>query len=92
VKKGKKVRLSGQIEATGNEPVCEANQIVEILRTGLKGGTTKLVGTDKTDAAGIFQTKEKVKKSSLFIARVAETPACEPETSGTKKIKAKKKK
>ncbi|HYU61977.1 MAG TPA: hypothetical protein VEK39_14555 [Solirubrobacterales bacterium] len=90
VKKGKAVTLSGQLEATGNDPACEQNQSVEILRTGLEGGTPTQVATAQTDAQGSFATKVKVKKSSLYTARVQETPACEPETSDTEKVRVKK--
>jgi DNA-binding beta-propeller fold protein YncE len=90
VEKGRKVRLSGQLDAPGNDPACEQGQSVEILRTGLKGGAPKPVATEQTDAQGNFATKVKVKKSSLYTARVAETPACEPESSDTEKVRVQK--
>jgi hypothetical protein len=90
VEKGKKVRLSGELEATGNDPACEAGQAVEIQRTGVKGGPPQLVATVPTDAQGNYATKLKVAKSSLFTGTTAETAACEQETSDTNKVRVQK--
>ena len=91
VTKGKKVRLSGQIDATTNESGCEASQTVELQRVK-KGSAFKTFTTDQTDAAGDFAKKVKVKRTFRYRAELDETAACEDAVSNTKKVKAKPKK
>jgi hypothetical protein len=92
VKKGKKVLLSGQLDAPGSEASCESSLAVELQRkkpTQTAFTTLEQLGTD---AAGNFSTKEKVKKTFEFRAQVAETATCGAQVSNTEKVKVKKKK
>jgi sugar lactone lactonase YvrE len=92
VERGRKVRGSGQLEAAGNDPACEAAQTIEILREGLKRGGAQTVATLTTDAQGNFATNLKMRKTSLLSARAPETAACQAGTSDTEKVRVKKKK
>jgi hypothetical protein len=92
VKKGKKVRLSGQVlEASQAGAACVANQAVELQRKKPSQTTFTTVEQLQTDAAGSFSTKEKVKKTFEYRAQVAETAICGNGLSNTEKVKAKKK-
>lgn len=90
VKKGKKVRLSGQLDAPANEVGCESGQTVDLQRQKGKGDFETFEQL-QTDAAGSFATKEKVKKTFTYRATVGETDACGAGVSNTDKVKAKKK-
>ncbi len=89
VKKGKKVKLSGEIASTA--PSCESAQQLTVERK-LKGKAFKALATATTNAAGKFSLKSKVKRSADYRALVAETADCEDDVSNTEKVKAKKKK
>jgi lysophospholipase L1-like esterase len=91
VKKGKKVTLSGQLNATGRQGVCESGQTVALQRKRPKQTTFVTFTQDQTDAQGNFSLKKKVKKTFEYRAQVAETDACLGQTSNTEKVKVKKK-
>jgi hypothetical protein len=90
VEKGKKVLLSGQLDAPGNEAACESNLAVELQRKKPSQPAFTTLEQLGTDAAGNFSTKEKVKKTFEYRAQVAETDACLGQTSNTEKVKVKK--
>jgi hypothetical protein len=90
VKKGRKVRLSGQIAETRQAGACAANQAVELQRKKPKQTQFTTVEQLQTDAAGIFSAKKKVKKTFEYRAQIAETATCAAQTSNTEKVKAKK--
>jgi hypothetical protein len=92
VKNGKKVTLTGQLSAPGNEAACQAGLAVELQRKKPNQATFATLELLGTDAAGAFSTKEKVKKTFEYRAQVAETEACLGQTSNTEKVKVKKKK
>jgi hypothetical protein len=94
VEKGRKVRLSGQLDAPQNEPACEPNQAVELQRRKKKAPDSAFSTFDtiQTDATGNFSAKEKVKKTYVYRAAVAETEACDDETSNSQKVRVQKKK
>jgi hypothetical protein len=89
VKKGKKVRLSGQLAEVVRQ-ACRSDQAVELQRKKPKKANFKTVETLQTDAAGAFSTKEKVKKTFEYRAQVAETGTCGAAASNTEKVKVKK--
>jgi hypothetical protein len=92
VKKRKKVTLSGVVQATPDDPACESGQTVEIQRTGLKGGTPIPVTTAQTDGQGAFIAEVKMKKSSLFTARLPETADCSAAASAEREVRVRKRK
>ena len=92
VEKGRKVRLTGQIDAPGAEAACEPNQTVELQRKKKAAPDTAFESFDslQTDAAGNFADKVKVKKTYIYRAQVAETEACDDELSNTQKVRVQK--
>jgi subtilisin-like proprotein convertase family protein len=92
VEKGRKVRLTGQIDAPGNEAACEPNQTVELQRKPKKAPDTAFSTFDsvQTDATGNFSDKVKVKKTRIYRAQVRETEACDDELSNTQKVRVQK--
>jgi hypothetical protein len=91
VKRGKKVRLSGQIAENRQTGACLATQAVELQRSKVGKGAFKTIESLQTDAAGAFAAKEKVKKTFEYQAVLTETPTCGGQVSGTVKVKVKKK-
>jgi hypothetical protein len=88
VKKGKKVRLSGRLDAPADKADCEAAQTVSIERK--HGGDFGVVATATTDGDGDFSAKLKVKRPSTFRATVAATGTCGAGVSDTEKLTLKK--
>ena len=93
VEKGRKVTLSGQYDTPTNE-ACEPNRTVEVQRRKKSQPDTafKTFTTVQTDQAGNFADKVKVKKTRIYRAVVAETEACDDETSNSQKVRVQKKK
>jgi hypothetical protein len=89
-KNGTKVRLSGHVDAPGNEAACEVGQAVELQRKKPKGGKFGIFRQLKTNTAGDYSSKVKVKKTFTYRAFLPETPLCDDETSKKKKVKKKK--
>jgi hypothetical protein len=94
VEKGRKVRLTGQIDSPQNEAGCEPNQTVELQRKKTKAPDTAFTTfkTVQTDQAGNFADKVKVKKTRVYRAIVQESAACDEELSNTQKVRVQKKK
>jgi hypothetical protein len=92
VKRGKKVRLSGQVNAAVRQGPCESGQTVELQRKRPKQTTFTTFAQLQTDAQGTFSLKKKLRKTFEFRAQVAETDACLGQISNTEKVKVKKKK
>jgi hypothetical protein len=92
IKKGKKVRLTGQVNATARQGPCETGQTVELQRKRPKQTTFTTFAQVQTDAQGSFSLKKKVKKTFEFRAQVVETAACTAALSNSEKVKVKKKK
>jgi hypothetical protein len=94
VEKGRKVRLTGQIDAPQNEAACEPNQTIELQRRAKKAPDTAFTTfkTVQTDQAGNFAEKVKVKKTRIYRAVVNESEACDDELSNTQKVRVQKKK
>jgi hypothetical protein len=92
VEKGRKVRLTGQIDAPQNEAGCEPNQTVELQRKAKKQPDTAFSTFDsvQTDATGNFADKVKVKKTRIYRAHVQETEVCDDELSNTQKVRVQK--
>ena len=93
VKKGKKVRLTGQLDAPSNESGCEPGQSVEIQRRKKRQPDSSFAGFRQvlTDSTGNFSLDVKVKKTFIYRARVLETESCDDELSNTQKVSVKKK-
>jgi hypothetical protein len=94
VEKGRKVRLTGQIDAPLNEAGCEPNQTVELQRKAKKAPDTAFATfkTVQTDQTGNFADKVKVKKTRIYRAVVQESGVCDDELSNTQKVRVQKKK
>lgn len=91
VKKGKKVTLSGHLDAPGNEAACESRQTVEIQRKKPSQSTFAAFDSVLTDAEGNYSSKEKAKKTFEYRTQVPETATCNNQVSDTEKVKVKKK-
>ena len=88
VKKGKKVRLSGRLDAPADRTACEAAQSVSLERK--QGGQFAPVATATTDGDGDYSAKLKVKKPSTFRASVGLSSTCGSGVSDTEKVALKK--
>ena len=88
VKKGRKVGLSGQLDAP-EDPACEAGVTLDLQRQKGEGEFATFAQV-QTDAAGAFALKQKVKKTFTYRVLAGETDACLSVTSNTEKVKAKK--
>jgi hypothetical protein len=90
--KGRKVTLSGQIDAPTNEAGCEPNQTIELQRKKKAAPDTAFTtfASVQTDATGNFSDKVKVKKTRIYRAQVSETEACDDELSNTQKVRVQK--
>jgi hypothetical protein len=93
VEKGRKVLLSGQLDVAANES-CEQNRQIQIQRRLKSEDDSKFATfqTVQTDATGNYSLKVKVKKTYFYRAVVAETDACDDETSNAQKVRVQKKK
>jgi hypothetical protein len=92
VRKGGKVRFSGDVSAPQNVAGCESNQTVELQRKKPKGTGFTTFQQVQTNATGNFSVKKKIKKTFEYRAGLGETAACDDSSSNTEKVKAKKKK
>jgi len=92
VKKGRKARLSGDVNAPQDVAGCESSQTVQLQRKKPKQTTFTTFQQVQTDAAGSFSTEKKIKKTLEYRAILGETAACDDATSNSEKVKAKKKK
>ena len=74
VKKGKKVTISGGVEAP-DAPACATGVTLDVERS-TKGAIYKKVGTVTTDANGAFTVKAVVPKKARFRISAPATDAC----------------
>jgi lysophospholipase L1-like esterase len=93
VEMGRKVLLSGQLDVASNES-CEQNHQIQIQRRLKSEDDSKFAtfATANTDATGNYSLKVKAKKTYFYRAVVAETDACDDETSNSQKVRVQKKK
>ena len=91
VLKGKKVRLSGQLDAADNQSACETGQSVELQRKRPSQPTFETFEVLTTAANGAFSTKTKIRKTFQYRAVVGQIVGCAGATSDTEKVKVKKK-
>jgi hypothetical protein len=89
--RGKKVRLSGHLDAADNEPACKSGQTVDLQRRRPKQSIFKTFAQAETDAQGDFSLKKKLKNTLEFRARVPKTATCDDGLSNTEKVKVKPK-
>jgi hypothetical protein len=92
VRKGRRVRLTGQVDAPANEASCEAGQTVELQRKPKSAPDSAFATFEsvQTDAAGNFAAKVKVKRTLIYRALLQETQTCDDELSATHKVGVKK--
>ena len=78
----------GQARGCPSAPAaCEARQKVKVERKKAGSGFES-VGSDRTDANGAYSLKVKVKKTTIYRARVDGSSACAAAKSKTAKVKA----
>jgi len=92
VEKGRKVRLTGLVDAPQNPAECESIQTVELQRKKPQQPDFQTFDHAQTDGQGNFSAKEKVKKTYEYRAQVSETAVCIGQVSDTEKVKVKKQK
>jgi hypothetical protein len=92
VEKGRKVTLTGQLDVPSNES-CEPGRAIQIQRRLKSEDDSKFqtFETVQTDATGNYSHRVKVKKTYFYRAVVAETEACDDETSNSVKVRVQKK-
>jgi hypothetical protein len=94
VKKGQRVRFSGQIDAPQNEAGCEPDQTVELQRKKKKAPDSafETFASLQSGNTGKFTSVLVAKKTRVYRAVVPETATCDGQVSNTEKVKIKKKK
>jgi hypothetical protein len=80
VAKGRRVRLSGEIDG---DPACEGGQQVSIQAKPVRGGRFGTVRTATTDGDGNYSASIRMRKSRKFRATVPSTGSCSAARSGT---------
>jgi hypothetical protein len=90
VRKGKRVTLSGQLSQLVRQTECQSAQTVELQRKRPSRTSFTTFEQLQTDAAGVFSTRRKVKKTFEYRAQVPESATCAGQTSNTEKVKVKK--
>jgi hypothetical protein len=105
-KKGKKVRLSGHVDAPtalrtlqlpaakvpGNHSACDAGTTVELQRKTPKAASFATFRQLTTDSDGNFSTNAKQKKTVQYRAFLSENSLCGQASSNIQKVKKPKKK
>jgi len=74
VKKGRKVTISGAVQAP-DTPACFAGVVLTVERS-TKGAIYNVIGSVTTDASGAYSVKEKVTKKTRFRLSAPATDAC----------------
>jgi hypothetical protein len=87
VKKGKKVTISGLVDAP-DAAVCAANVTLNVERN-TRGAVYKVIDTVTTDASGAYQVQEVVKKKSRFRISVPASDTCVAAQSPPRTVKLK---
>ena len=92
VKKGQRVRFSGQIDAPQNEAGCEPDQTVELQRKKKKAPDTafETFATLQSGTTGSFTAVLVAKKTRVYRAQVPETATCLSGVSNSEKVKVKR--
>jgi Glucose / Sorbosone dehydrogenase len=90
VRKGKKVVLSGDLDAPGHEAECESGQTVKLLKARPGNSAFRPIEELQTDPHGSFSIKQKVRRSYKYRAEVEETSACAYQLSNIERVKVKK--
>jgi hypothetical protein len=86
VRKGRKVRISGRVDAPG-VPACAAGVMLNVERS-TRGAVYKVVGTVTTDAVtGAYSVRTVVKKKSRFRISAPATDACVAAQSPPRTVK-----
>jgi hypothetical protein len=88
VRKGRHVRLSGDITATGNLDQCVANQTVHLDRK--RHRDYHQFDTAKSNSMGHYSDSLKIKRTYTFRARLRSTAACQAAKSAPVKVKVKR--
>jgi hypothetical protein len=85
VRKGRKVTISGVVEAPG-APACAAGVVLNVERS-TTGAVYKVIDTVTTGGAGAYSVKETVRKKSRFRISAAATDACSSLQSPPRTVK-----
>lgn len=85
VRKGRRVRLSGQIEASD---ACSSGQTVK-LKARPRGGRFKAIGKKQSNADGSFSFRPRVRKTTDYKAVTPKNGPCEFAKSGIVRVRAK---
>jgi len=76
VRHGRRVKLSGDVEAFSNAAACQAKQPVQLQRRGLHVVHYRTFKRLTTSSTGDFSTRIKPTRSFVYRARVDETSQC----------------
>jgi hypothetical protein len=91
IRKGKKARFSGDVSAPQDVAGCESAQTVQLQRKKPKQKTSFTTFKQiQTDSAGRFSTKQRIKKTYVYRAILAENLVCDAAASPKGKVKAKR--
>jgi hypothetical protein len=85
VRRGRSVRLRGQLDAFAND-ACRTKQTVELQRHGTRSVRLRTFAKVRTNAAGAFSAKVRVRATTYFRAWVPQTAACLGAASPREKV------
>lgn len=89
VRKGRSVMLRGQLDAFANASGCQAKQKVRLQRHGTTSARFTTFTTVKTNAAGGFSVRVRVRATTYVRALVPQTSACLGAASPREKVAVK---
>jgi hypothetical protein len=87
VRKGRKVKISGLVDAP-DAPPCAANITLDVERS-THGAVYKVIDTVTTDGSGVYGVKEVVTKKARFRISAPATDACVAAQSPPRTVKLK---
>lgn len=87
VRKGARVRLSGDIEGVSS---CESAQTVQLQARPAGGGTFVTIKTLTTDGEGLYGTRVRMRRARTFRAVAPEASPCEAAVSGNVTVRVRR--
>ena len=91
IRRGKRVKLAGDVDAFSNAAACEQGAVVHLQRRRPGRLPFRTFKHLTADASGRFSLKVKPRRTSLFRALVGETDACLGDASDRERVTVKRK-
>jgi hypothetical protein len=76
IRRGRRVRLTGVVEAFANDAACEPGQTVELQRRSPGRAGFRTFARRTTNGRGAFSARLRPRRTTVYRARVLQTDAC----------------